>query len=97
MKGTDPAPTLTTLPDDLLHYQEPRILTVREMARLQSFPDWFKFLGRYTSGGDRRAKECPRFTQVGNAVPPRLAQFLGSYLQEVLRLTRHATQRSRAA
>jgi len=92
-----PAPTITTLPDDFIHYSEPRILTVRECARLQSFPDWFKFVGKYTSGGDRRAKECPRFTQVGNAVPPRLAQFLGSYLQEVLRLTRHATQRSRAA
>lgn len=92
-----PAPTITTLPDDFIHYSEPRILTVRECARLQSFPDWFRFLGKYTSGGDRRAKECPRFTQVGNAVPPRLAQFLGSYLQEVLRLSRQAPQHRRAA
>ena len=33
------APTVTTLPDDILHYSQPRILTVRETARLQSFPD----------------------------------------------------------
>ena len=37
----DAAPTVTSLPDDLLHYSEPRTLTVRETARLQSFPDWF--------------------------------------------------------
>jgi DNA (cytosine-5)-methyltransferase 1 len=75
-----PAPTVTTLPDDLLHYSEPRILTVREMARLQSFPDWFEFKGKYTTGGDRRTKECPRYTQVGNAVPPLLAEALGEML-----------------
>jgi DNA (cytosine-5)-methyltransferase 1 len=46
-----PAHTVTTLPDDLLHYSEPRILTVRENARLQSFPDWFDFKGKYTTGG----------------------------------------------
>lgn len=75
-----PSHTLTTLPDDLLHYSEPRILTVREYARLQSFPDWFEFLGKYTTGGDRRTKECPRYTQVGNAVPPFLATVLGRLL-----------------
>jgi DNA (cytosine-5)-methyltransferase 1 len=48
-----PSHTLTTLPDDLLHYSEPRILTVREFARLQSFPDWFAFMGKYTTGGNR--------------------------------------------
>lgn len=40
-----PSHTLTTLPDDFVHYSEPRILTVREYARLQSFPDWFEFRG----------------------------------------------------
>lgn len=71
------APTITTLPDDILHYEEPRILTVRESARLQSFPDWFKFLGVYTTGGARRKKACPRYTQVGNAVPPLLSRAIG--------------------
>ena len=71
------APTITSLPDDLLHYFEPRTLTVRENARLQSFPDWFVFKGNYTTGGKRRCKEVPRFTQVANAVPPLLAEQLG--------------------
>ena len=75
-----PAPTVTTLPDDLLHYHEPRILTVRETARLQSFPDWFEFRGKYTTGGRERVKQCPRYTQVGNAVPPLLAEAVGRAL-----------------
>jgi len=79
-----PSHTLTTLPDDLLHYAEPRIHTVREHARLQSFPDWFEFHGRYTTGGSRRTKECPRYTQVGNAVPPLLAEVIGEALIIIL-------------
>ena len=78
-----PSPTITSMPDDLLHYSEPRTLTVRENARLQSFPDWFTFRGKYTSGGHRRRIEVPRFTQVANAVPPLLAEILGH------RLSRH--------
>lgn len=76
-----PAPTVTTLPDDIVHYSEPRILTVRESARLQSFPDWFEFQGKYTTGGKQRKQECPRYTQVGNAVPPLLANAIGSMLK----------------
>ncbi len=78
-----PSHTLTTLPDDIIHYSEPRILNVREYARLQSFPDWFEFKGKYTTGGDRRVRECPRYTQVGNAVPPLLAECIGSLLGQV--------------
>lgn len=77
MAPLEPAPTITTLPDDVLHYAEPRILTVRESARLQTFPDWFRFRGKFTTGGLRRAKECPRYTQVGNAVPPFLGRAIG--------------------
>lgn len=72
-----PAPTITSLPDDLLHYSEPRTLSVRENARLQTFPDWFRFKGKYTTGGTLRTREVPRFTQVANAVPPLLAEQLG--------------------
>lgn len=75
-----PAPTITTLPDDIIHYCEPRILTVRENARIQSFPDWFEFQGKYTTGGKQRKQECPRYTQVGNAVPPLLATAIGELL-----------------
>lgn len=70
LDGNSICPTLTSLPDDYIHYSEPRVLTVRECARIQSFPDDFQFRGKYTSGGDRRAKEVPRYTQIGNAIPP---------------------------
>lgn len=81
---TAQAPTITSIPDELLHYIEPRILTVREHARIQSFPDWFEFKGRYTSGGKRRRQEVPRYTQVGNAVPPLFAEQIGIAIWEVL-------------
>lgn len=76
--------TVTTLPDDMLHYDEPRILTVRESARLQSFPDWYEFKGPYTTGGDRRKFSCPKYTQVGNAVPPLLAEGMGNFIKNDL-------------
>lgn len=79
----EPSRTLTTLPDDLLHYSEPRILTVRENARIQSFPDDYVFRGKYTTGGSRRTQECPRYTQVGNAVPPLLGEALGKMLVQL--------------
>ena len=78
-----PSKTLTTLPDDILHYSEPRILTVRESARIQSFPDDFSFQGKYTTGGMKRTKECPRYTQVGNAVPPLLGEVLGTLIASI--------------
>lgn len=84
MAPDKPSPTVTTLPDDVLHYSEPRILSVRECARLQSFPDWFRFLGKYTTGGERRKRDCPRYTQVGNAVPPLLARSVGMAVRWIL-------------
>lgn len=75
--------TITTIPEDTLHYSESRILTVRETARIQSFPDWYEFQGRYTTGGPRRKSECPRYTQVGNAVPPLMAETLGKFIIEL--------------
>lgn len=83
-----PSKTITTLPDDLLHYKEARILTVRESARIQSFPDDFVFKGKYTTGGYMRKNECPRYTQVGNAVPPLLGEILGILLKEISQTTK---------
>lgn len=80
MDPRKPAGTVTTIPDDMIHYTQPRVLTVRECARLQSFPDSFAFKSKYTTGGERRKKECPRYTQVGNAVPPLLGEALGRAL-----------------
>lgn len=78
-----PTPTLTTLPDDYIHYSEPRILTVREYARIQSFPDDFIFLGKYTTGGKRRVLEVPRYSQIGNAIPPLFGEIAGRVLMEM--------------
>ena len=68
------------LPDDLIHYAHPRIPTVREMARLQSFDDDYVFIGKRTSGFVERRVDVPQYTQVGNAVPPLLARALGMSL-----------------
>ncbi|MDT7836265.1 DNA cytosine methyltransferase [Aquabacterium sp. OR-4] len=80
-----PSPTITSMPDDLLHYSEPRTLTVRENARLQTFPDWYSFQGKYTTGGHLRKQEVPRFTQVANAVPPLVARAIGEVLTDLLK------------
>ncbi|EBB5866096.1 DNA cytosine methyltransferase [Listeria monocytogenes] len=77
LKRNTICPTITSIPDDFVHYSEPRIMTVREHARIQSFPDNFHFKGSYTTGGSRRKKEVPRYTQVANAVPPLFAEQVG--------------------
>lgn len=77
-------PTLTTLPDDYIHYNEPRILTVREYARIQSFPDDYEFKGKYTTGGNRRKIDVPRYTQVGNAIPPLFGEQAGIVLKGMI-------------
>ncbi len=84
LRGNKPSPTLTTLPDDHIHYEEPRILTVREYARIQSFPDYYEIKGKYTTGGNRRTKEVPRYSQIGNAIPPLFGEFCGILLGELL-------------
>lgn len=83
--GTLPAPTITTLPDDYIHYCEPRILTVREYARIQSFPDTYEFKGKYTTGGKRRIQEVPRYTQIGNAIPPLFGEQSGLVLIKLIK------------
>lgn len=79
-----PSLTLTTLPDDFVHYSEPRVLTVREYARIQSFPDWFEFKGSYTTGTKRRRNAVPRYSQVANAIPPLFAELCGNVLKKLL-------------
>jgi DNA (cytosine-5)-methyltransferase 1 len=80
----DQAPTITTLPDDYIHYAEPRILTVREYARIQSFPDYYEFQGKYTTGGKRRTQEVPRYSQIGNAIPPLFGEQSGLVLKQLI-------------
>ncbi|WP_028776106.1 DNA cytosine methyltransferase [Shimazuella kribbensis] len=82
------APTMVTLPDDFLVPFENRIPTVREMARLQSFDDSFIFLGKRTTGGQRRKQEVPQYTQVGNAVPPLLAKAIAMEIKKATKAKR---------
>lgn len=84
LSGNRPTPTITTLPDDYIHYCEPRIFTVREYARIQSFNDWYEFKGKYTTGGKRRTQEVPRYSQIGNAIPPLFGEQAGLILNSVL-------------
>lgn len=88
-------PTITacSLPDDFVHFSQARTLTVREWARLQTFPDWYEFAGKRTTGGIRRAgnprenifdREVPKYTQIGNAVPPRLGEEVGRHILRIL-------------
>ncbi len=69
-----PAPTIDTGHRHHFHYKYNRVPTVRECARLQSFPDDFVFLGNKTQ----------QFRQVGNAVPPILAQEIAYKVIETL-------------
>jgi DNA (cytosine-5)-methyltransferase 1 len=95
----EPARTVVTLPDDYVHPSEPRIFTVREMARFQGFPDDFEFRGKETTGSLRRRFEVPQYSQVGNAVSPFLAYAVGQMISAVLAKadTLDQTDESRAA
>ena len=86
--------TITGLPDDYVHYSQPRSLTVRECARIQGFPDWYQFCGPRTTGGLRRAgnpligvddRELPKYTQIGNSVSVLLAKKIGQHFIKILR------------
>ncbi len=74
LKAESQSPTVMTIADDYIHFSNPRALTVREMARLQSFDDSFVFQGKRSTGGNKRKFEVPQFTLVGNAVPPLMAR-----------------------
>ena len=74
------SPTVCTMPDDFIHYSANRPMTVREMARLQSFDDSFVFQGKRQTGGNNRQKEIPQYTLVGNAVPPLMARAIANTL-----------------
>lgn len=81
------APTMLTLPDDFISPFENRILTVREMARIQGFDDSFEFLGKRTTGGSKRKDEVPQYTQVGNAVPPPMAYAIAMEIKKAIEKT----------
>jgi DNA (cytosine-5)-methyltransferase 1 len=88
-----PSMTVTSLPDDYVHYRQPRTFSVREWARMQTFPDKHIFCGKRTTGGERRAgnptegnwnRDVPKYTQIGNAVPPLLGKAIGEQIALIL-------------
>lgn len=74
-----PSPTVTTSPHqkatDMCHPEELRPLSVRECARIQTFPDSWVFYGSTAS----------KYRQIGNAVPVLLAKAIGDYLHSLIR------------
>ncbi len=79
------SPTVVTMPDDFIHYSRFRAMTVREMARLQSFDDSFVFQGKRQTGGEKRKVEIPQYTLVGNAVPPLMSRAIGNTILKVIK------------
>lgn len=67
----EPSLTITSAATrEFVHPTEDRLLTLRECARLQTFPDWFVFAGSAAS----------RIQQIGNAIPPLLAETIGEHI-----------------
>ena len=73
--GTDGARGAFTSPRPI-HYRYPRCITVREMARLHGFPDWFRFNATKWHGA----------RQIGNAVPPPLGRAVAAQVMAALGL-----------
>src|SRR5208283_3442167 len=73
--GTDAARGAFTSPRPI-HYDLPRCVTVREMARLHGFPDWFRLHATKWHGA----------RQIGNSVPPPLARAVAGQLMRALRV-----------
>ncbi len=84
LKLDSPSPTVVSVPDDIIHPLSPRTMSVREQARFQSFPDYFEFRSKETTGGVKRKTEVPQYTQVGNAVPPLMAKAIAEHIAKLL-------------
>lgn len=72
--GTDSARGAFTSPRPI-HPYKPRVITVREAARLHSYPDWFRFHSTKWHG----------FREIGNSVPPLLARAVAAEVRQALR------------
>jgi DNA (cytosine-5)-methyltransferase 1 len=70
--ANEPSLTITSAATrEFVHPTDDRLLTLRECARLQTFPDWFEFAGSATS----------RIQQIGNAIPPMVACAVGEHIK----------------
>lgn len=83
--NNEPSPTVTShCLDEFVHPRHNRALTVRECARLQSFPDWYDFCGGpyIVPHIDRTVQD--KYEQIGDAVPPLLAYAWGIKIAQIL-------------
>ena len=79
-----PAPTIcASFQSNFIHYKLHRNLTAREAARLQTFPDDFEFQGKRTTMSWE--KNLSQYQQIGNAVPPKMAQILAEHIKPLLK------------
>ena len=87
------SPTITaSFYSSFIHPSQPRNLTVREAARIQTFPDCFRFMGKKTTlskkllakKGIFEELHLDQFNQVGNAVPPLMANHLADLCKSLL-------------
>lgn len=91
--GCKVSPTITaSFYSSFIHPSQPRNLTVREAARIQTFPDSFRFYGKKTTlskkllakKGIYEQLHLDQFNQVGNAVPPMMARHLAEICMHFL-------------
>ncbi len=84
LKSEEPSPTVTShCLDEFVHPEYNRALTVRECARLQSFPDSYNFVGGpyIVPHIDRTVQD--KYEQIGDAVPPLLAYAWGEKIKQI--------------
>lgn len=85
LRWDEASPTVTSHAlDEFVHPEQDRALTVRECARLQSFPDSYDFVGGpYLVAHDDRSQQ-DKYEQIGDAVPPLVAYAWGMHIKEIL-------------
>ena len=85
LRWDEPSPTVTSHAlDEFVHPVQDRALTVRECARLQSFPDSYDFVGGpYLVAHDDRSQQ-DKYEQIGDAVPPLVAYAWGKHIIDIL-------------
>ena len=85
LRWDEASPTVTShCLDEFVHPEQARALTVRECARLQSFPDSYNFVGGpYLVAHDDRSQQ-DKYEQIGDAVPPLLAYAWGMKIKKIL-------------
>jgi len=85
LKWDEASPTVTSHAlDEFVHPEQDRALTVRECARLQSFPDSYDFAGGpYLVAHDDRTQQ-DKYEQIGDAVPPLVAYAWGKHIINII-------------